>query len=138
MRKRTAFAPSGKKRQVRMRYVCGTQARHWQGGGFPEDTASYPVAYLAGGLCGCLLNIFYRARVVKRKGGHKLDSRQEDATQLKAAFLKSRAAAILRCAEVIAGSGRKDVAKNVLVATHIDRQRLEDLKTQSIKGENHG
>ena len=63
---------------------------------------------------------------------------QEDVKQVKTAFLKSRAAAILRCAEIIIGSGRKDMGKHVLAAAHIDRQRLEELKAQSTKGENHG
>ena len=61
-----------------------------------------------------------------------MGDQKDDFKQVKTAFLKSRAASILRCAEIMAGSGRKDVAKHILVTTHIDKQRLEELKTQSI------
>jgi len=66
-----------------------------------------------------------------------LSDQQEDIKQVKAAFLKSRAAAVLRCAEIAIGLGRKDLAKQILATTHIDRRRLEELKAQSAKGESH-
>jgi len=62
---------------------------------------------------------------------HKMGDQKENFKQVKNAFLKSRAASILRCAEIMAGSGRKDMAKHILAATHTSRQRLEELKTQS-------
>jgi hypothetical protein len=60
-----------------------------------------------------------------------MNDQKDDFKQVKDTFLKSRAASILRCAEIMAVSGRKDMAKHILVTTHIDRQRLEELKTQS-------
>jgi very-short-patch-repair endonuclease len=59
-----------------------------------------------------------------------MSDRQED-KQIRDAFLKSRAWAILRCAEIMADSGRKDLARQILSATNIDRQRLFELKLQS-------
>ncbi len=49
------------------------------------------------------------------------------------AFLKSRAGAILRCAEIMVDAGRKDLAKQILITMNIDRQRLIELKLQSIQ-----
>jgi len=56
---------------------------------------------------------------------------QEGNKQDRDTFLKSRAGAILRCAEIMVDSGRKDLARQILSATHIDRQRLSELKAQS-------
>jgi len=67
-----------------------------------------------------------------------MSDQQEDIKQVKTAFLKSRAAAVLRCTEVIIGLGRKDLAKHILVTTRIDRRQLEELKVQNNKGENYG
>jgi len=61
-----------------------------------------------------------------------MGGRQED-KQIRDAFLKSRAGAILRCAEIMIDSGRKDLAKQILTATHINRQRLMELKLQIIQ-----
>ena len=55
----------------------------------------------------------------------------EDTKQIRDAFLKSRAGAILRCADIMADSGRKDLARQILSTTRIDRQRLMELKLQS-------
>jgi hypothetical protein len=60
-----------------------------------------------------------------------MDGYQEDNKQVRDTFLKSRAGAILRCAEIMVDSGRKDLAKQILTTTHIDRQRLIELKAQS-------
>jgi len=60
-----------------------------------------------------------------------MGDRQEDGKQARDAFLKSRAGAILRCAEIMADSGRKDLARHILSATRIDRQRLLELKRQT-------
>jgi len=57
---------------------------------------------------------------------------QEDNKQIRDTFLKSRAGAILRCAEIMVDSGRSDLAKQILNTTHIDRRRLEELKAQSV------
>jgi len=56
---------------------------------------------------------------------------QENTKQIRDAFLKSRAGAILRCAEIMVDSGRKDLARQILSTTRIDRQRLMELKLQS-------
>jgi len=60
-----------------------------------------------------------------------MGDQQEDTKQARDAFLKSRAGAILRCAEIMVDSGRKDLAKQILSTTHIDQQRLMELKLQS-------
>jgi hypothetical protein len=60
-----------------------------------------------------------------------MDDRQEDNKLIKDVFLKSRTGAILRCAEIMVDSGRKDLAKQILTTTHIDRQRLTELKALS-------
>jgi hypothetical protein len=56
---------------------------------------------------------------------------QEDTKRIRDTFLKSRTGAILRCAEIMVDSGRKDLARQILTTTHIDRQRLMELKMQS-------
>ena len=60
-----------------------------------------------------------------------MGDRQEDSKRVRDAFLKSRAGAILRCAEIMADSGRKDLARQILTTTQIDRRRLLELKAQS-------
>jgi hypothetical protein len=60
-----------------------------------------------------------------------MGDQQEDTNQIRDTFLKSRAGAILRCAEIMVDSGRKDLARQILSTTRIDRQRLMELKRQS-------
>lgn len=48
--------------------------------------------------------------------------------QIKSEFLKSRDGAIVRCVSIMVDSGRKDLAKQILSATKIDRSRFEELK----------
>ena len=61
-----------------------------------------------------------------------MDNNQESLRLLKDAFLKSRNGAILRCAEIMVDSGRKDIAKQILSTTKIDHKRLEEIKTQDL------
>jgi hypothetical protein len=56
-------------------------------------------------------------------------SDQED-KQIYDTFLKSRSIAILRCTEIIIDSGRKDLAKDILATTNIDRARLLEIRKQ--------
>ena len=57
---------------------------------------------------------------------------QESIRETKEVFIRSRNGAILRCAEIMVDSGRKDLAKQILTTTHIDRNRLTELKSQSM------
>ena len=50
----------------------------------------------------------------------------------KETFLKSRNGAILRFAEIMVDSGRKDLAKQILSTTKIDRKRLSEIMSQSL------
>ena len=52
-------------------------------------------------------------------------------TQIQETFLKSRNGAIVRCASIMVDSGRKDLAKQILETTHIDRKRLSEIKSQN-------
>ena len=54
----------------------------------------------------------------------------EQNTTIRETFLKSRNGAILRCAEVMVDSGRKDLAKQILDTTRIDRGKLAEIKSQ--------
>ena len=45
------------------------------------------------------------------------------------AFLQSRDGAIVRCAAIMVKLKRKDLAKQILETTRIDRKRFEELKT---------
>jgi len=56
---------------------------------------------------------------------------QEDKEQIKDAFLKSRDGAIVRCTGIMINSGRKDLAKQILLTTKIDRSRFEEIKAQN-------
>jgi hypothetical protein len=56
---------------------------------------------------------------------------QENKEQIKDTFIKSRNGAILRCAGIMIDSGRKDLAKQILDTTKIDRNRFEKIKSQS-------
>jgi len=58
-------------------------------------------------------------------------SEQEEKTQIKDAFLKSRNGAIVRCVSIMVDSGRKDLAKQILTTTQIDRGRFEEIKAQN-------
>jgi len=51
--------------------------------------------------------------------------------QIHDAFLKSRDGAIVRCASIMIDSGRKDIARQILETTRVDRKRLEELKAQN-------
>jgi hypothetical protein len=52
--------------------------------------------------------------------------------QIRDEFLKSRDGAILRCASIMVDSGRKDLAKQILSTTHIDKNRIIEIKNQNI------
>jgi hypothetical protein len=58
-----------------------------------------------------------------------MGDQREDTKQIRDAFLKSRTGAILRCAEIMIDLNRKDLAKQILSTTNIDRQRLVELKS---------
>jgi len=58
-------------------------------------------------------------------------SKQEEKTQITDTFLKSRYGAIVRCVSIVADAGRKDLAKQILSATKIDRSQFEKIKAQN-------
>jgi hypothetical protein len=51
--------------------------------------------------------------------------------QIRDEFLKSRNGAIVRCASIMVDSGRKDIAKQILSTTQIDRNRFNEIKLQN-------
>jgi len=51
--------------------------------------------------------------------------------QIKDEFLKSRNGAIVRCASIMVESNRKDLAKQILSTTKIDRKEFEKIKMQN-------
>ncbi|MDR2941742.1 MAG: hypothetical protein LBV17_04025 [Treponema sp.] len=55
----------------------------------------------------------------------------EQSTQIRDEFLKSRNGAIVRCASIMVDSGRKDLAKQILSTTHIDKNRFAEIKIQN-------
>jgi len=57
---------------------------------------------------------------------------QEHKKQIQETFLISRNGAIVRCASIMVDSGRKDLAKQILETTHIDKKKFEEIKAQSI------
>ena len=61
-----------------------------------------------------------------------MDNNQESLRLLKEVFLKSRNGAVLRCAEIMVDSGRKDLAKQILSTTQIDRARLAEIMSQDL------
>ena len=61
-----------------------------------------------------------------------MDGNQETPLSASDAFLKSRNGAILRCAEIMVDAGRKDLAKQILLVTHIDTKRLKELKIHNL------
>lgn len=58
-------------------------------------------------------------------------SELDQTNQIKDTFFKSRSGAIIRCAVIMVDSGRKDLAKQILDTTKIDRKRFEEIKTQN-------
>lgn len=60
-------------------------------------------------------------------------SSEQAAKQIRDVFQNSRNWAILRCSEIMIDSGRKDLAKQILLTMRIDRKRLKELKTQLYK-----
>jgi hypothetical protein len=51
--------------------------------------------------------------------------------QVKDEFLKSRNGAIVRCVSIMVDSNRKDLAKQILSTTNIDRDQFEKIKMQN-------
>jgi len=51
--------------------------------------------------------------------------------QIRDAFLKSRDGAIVRCVSIMVQSKRKDLAKQILSTTKIDREQFEKIKMQN-------
>ena len=58
---------------------------------------------------------------------------QEPPRLAREAFLNSRNWAILRCAEIMADSGRKDLARQMLTAAKIDRPLLAEIIAHNTK-----
>ena len=57
-----------------------------------------------------------------------MNEEEESLLLARDSFLKSRNGAILRCAEIMVDSGRRDLAKQILSVTHIDKKRLAEIK----------
>ena len=55
----------------------------------------------------------------------------EKKQQIRDEFLKSRNGAIVRCAGIMVDSGRKDLAKQILTTTKIDKERFAEIKMQN-------
>jgi len=55
----------------------------------------------------------------------------EQNEQIRDEFLKSRNGAIIRCASIMIESNRKDLARQILDTTKIDRNRFEKIKRQN-------
>jgi hypothetical protein len=53
---------------------------------------------------------------------------QEHTEQIQDTFLKSRNGAIVRCVSIMVDSGRKDLAKQILLTTNIDKRKFEEIK----------
>jgi hypothetical protein len=51
--------------------------------------------------------------------------------QIRDEFLKSRNGAIVRCVSIMVDSGRKDLAKQILTTTHIDKNKFSEIKIQN-------
>ena len=58
-------------------------------------------------------------------------SGQENLRKIQETFLKSRNGAIVRCASIMADAGRRDLAKQILLTTHIDREKLAEIKANN-------
>jgi hypothetical protein len=55
----------------------------------------------------------------------------EYSQQIKDEFLKSRNGAIVRCASIMVDFGRKDLAKQILSTTKIDKDKFTEIKMQN-------
>jgi hypothetical protein len=55
----------------------------------------------------------------------------EQNEQIRDEFLKSRNGAIIRCASIMIKSNRKDLARQILDTTKIDRKQFEKIKMQN-------
>ena len=55
----------------------------------------------------------------------------KETEQIKDRFLKSRYGAIVRCTAIMVDSGRKDLAKEILDTTKIDKKFFEELKKRN-------
>jgi len=51
--------------------------------------------------------------------------------QIRSEFLKSRNGAIVRCASIMVESNRKDLARQILSTTKIDRIQFEKIKMEN-------
>jgi len=56
---------------------------------------------------------------------------QDNIQQIQQTFLASRNGAIVRCASIMVDSGRKDLAKQILSTTKIDKKKFEEIKMQN-------
>jgi len=55
----------------------------------------------------------------------------ENDNQIRDEFLKSRNGAIVRCASIMIQSNRKDLARQILSTTKIDKKQFIQLKMQN-------
>jgi len=55
----------------------------------------------------------------------------EEKQQIRDEFLKSRNGAIVRCASIMVDSGRKDLARQILSTTKIDKSKFTEIKMQN-------
>jgi len=60
-----------------------------------------------------------------------MNEQNEHNKQIKDEFLKSRNGAIVRCASIMIESNRRDLAKQILSTTKIDRNQFEKIKRQN-------
>jgi len=60
-----------------------------------------------------------------------MTEQNEHKDQIRDEFLKSRAGAIVRCTSIMVESNRKDLAKQILSTTKIDRTQFEKIKSQN-------
>jgi hypothetical protein len=60
-----------------------------------------------------------------------MDEQEQETKLIQDTFLKSRTGAIVRCASIMVDSGRKDIAKQILDTTKIDRNKFEEIKAQN-------
>jgi len=61
----------------------------------------------------------------------KFMSDDENNNQIRDEFLKSRNGAIVRCVSIMVDSGRKDLAKQILLTTKIDKNKFKQIKMQN-------
>lgn len=60
-----------------------------------------------------------------------METENEQNKQIRDEFLKSRNGAIVRCASIMIESNRKDLAKQILSTTKIDKNKFNQIKTQN-------